>query len=193
MNTCRLHGISMIECLINDWFCPQVNRNAFIMKYSRWSHECTLPFSRRLRKSLRSLMNAFLRWIYWMNNSCSCLAFVFRKIGQERTPCKMTWPERADWHSKRELARWLNWISKIISERAFQNIFSTCSPKLLWYNMLDNLTWQRTHACHSNGDWFMLFVVYCLLCARAMQVIRWLEMHAFEDKPTKYGKQRKWK
>ena len=37
-------------------------------------------------------------------------------------------------------------------------------------------------------DQFMLFVVYCSLCACAVHVMRWPEMHAFKDESTRYRK-----
>ena len=39
-------------------------------------------------------------------------------------------------------------------------------------------------------DRFMLFVVYCSLCAREACVMRWPSTRAFEDEPTKHGKRK---
>ena len=135
-------------------------------------------------------MNASLHWIYWIIH-VSYLAFVFRKIAQVRTPCKMTWPTRADWRS--------NW-SVLKSQ---EQDFSSSSQKQ------NNRTekpksdrWERTrifslivliqHITKPDvaQDRFMLFVVYCSLCARTAHVVRWPEARAFEDEPTKYGRRK---
>ena len=161
-NTCHLHCVSMMEYLINDWICPRVHRNAFVLKQSRQTHECTLHSSRGLGKSFRSLMNASLHWIYWiMNFHVWYLAFaVFRKTAQERTPCKTTWPARADWRSLMRTkcfflfpkSRRMNWSIKIRSERAFQNLFSACA--LIQPDVTQNTATELL-------DRFMLCVVYC--------------------------------
>ena len=61
-------------------------------------------------------------------------------------------------------------------------VFQNRSDKTCW------ITWRDTE--HSDGDRFMLFVVYCSLCARAAHVMRWPETRAFEDEPTKYVKRK---
>ena len=50
-----------------------------------------------------------------------------------------------------------NWNTKIRSKRANQSLFSTCSLKSLWYNVLENLTRHRTQRRR------LIHAVRCLL------------------------------
>ena len=75
-----------------------------------------------------------------------------------------------------------------------QNLIRKCKPKSFLYlfskiALIQNAR-QPDVTQNTAKDQFMLFVVYCSLCARAVHVMRWPGMHAFEDESTRYGKRK---
>ena len=82
--------------------------------------------------------------------------------------------------------RRMNWIVKIRSERALQNLFS--ARALIQHARQPDVT-QNTAT--ELLDRFMLCVVYCSCIMFTCNTVIWRpETRAFEDKPTKYGKRK---
>ena len=129
-----------------------------------WMHIAFLPKTRK-KVSDPWWMLPCTEFIWTMNFHVKYLASaIFRKIAQERTSCKMTWPTRADWCSLMrtkyfflfQKTRRMKWIIKIRSDRAFQNLFSVCA--LIQHARQPDVT-QNT--ARELLDRFMLWVVYC--------------------------------
>ena len=173
-NTCCLHCISMMEYLINDWFCPRVNRNAFVMKQSRQSHECTLHSPQRLGKEFLILDECFFATNSF-NNEFSCLIPGLCDLQENSSRANavqddligaggLTQPNenKIIFFCSPKQHEWTELSKSDQKERS--KIFSLLG---LWYNMLENMTWHRTQRRNSMiGSCCPLFIVHAL-CSRA--------------------------